>query len=90
MKEFQEYQRQLTYKGAVVIPVEIRRLLGVKPRDRVTFRVVKGRKVELIPTMTLEETFASVRPKTRPLDFKQLRESAIGEKARKTLDKMKD
>ena len=74
MKAIQEYQRQLTYKGAVVIPVEIRRLLGIKPRDRVTFRVVQGKRVELLPTLTLEGTFASVRPKTRPLDFKKLRE----------------
>jgi AbrB family looped-hinge helix DNA binding protein len=87
MSEIREYQRRLTYKGGVVIPVEIRRLLGIKPRDEVRFRVT-GDKVELLPpTLTLEETFASVKPKRRPLDLKQLRETAIAEHVRKTTSK---
>lgn len=31
------YQSTLTSKGQVTIPVEIRRLLGLKPSDKVTF-----------------------------------------------------
>ena len=91
MREIREYQRRLTYKGGVVIPVEIRRLLGVKPRGEVRFRVTEGKKVELLPpTMTLETAFGSVKPKSRPLDLKRLRDSAIDAKAQKTVDEMKD
>ncbi|MCL4488796.1 MAG: AbrB/MazE/SpoVT family DNA-binding domain-containing protein [Chloroflexi bacterium] len=79
MGEVKEYQRRLTYKGGVVIPVEVRRFLGVKPRGEVRFRIT-GKKVELLPpTMTLEETFASVKPKNRPVNFKRLRDAAVEE-----------
>ena len=89
MPEIREFQRRLTYKGGVVIPAEIRRLLGVKPRGVVRFRI-KDKRVELLPpTMTLEATFSSVKPKRRPLDFDKIRESAVEEKVLKTVANMK-
>lgn len=89
MPEVKEYQRRLTYKGGVVIPVEIRRLLGVKPRGEVRFRIT-DKKVELLPpTMTLEQTFGSVKPKSRPLDFKKMRNTAIEQHVQKTVSKMR-
>jgi len=33
---------RLTQKGQVTIPLEIRELLGLKPKDRVRFEVVEG------------------------------------------------
>jgi bifunctional DNA-binding transcriptional regulator/antitoxin component of YhaV-PrlF toxin-antitoxin module len=57
MKEFQEYQRQLTYKGAVVIPIEIRQLLGARLRARVTFRVVNEKRTARgKPTLVLSNS----------------------------------
>lgn len=34
---------RVTTKGQVTIPVEIRRMLGVQPRDRVEFQLENGR-----------------------------------------------
>ena len=90
MEKVKDYQRPVTFKGTVTIPVEVRRLLGVKPRGKVTFRVIAGKKVELLPTLTLAATFASVRPKRRPLDFKKMRDEAIEEHVQKVIRKMKE
>lgn len=88
--EGEVYERRVTYKGGVIIPIEIRRLLGVKPRDVVRFRVVQGNTVLMLPPpMTLEETFGSVKPKQRPLDFKKLRDTAIEEHVEKVINEMR-
>ena len=42
-----EVHASVTSKGQVTIPVEIRRYLGVRPRDTVAFRI-KGNEVHLI------------------------------------------
>lgn len=41
-----EIVSSVTSKGQVTIPVEVRRLLGVKPRDKVSF-LVDGDKVRI-------------------------------------------
>jgi antitoxin PrlF len=90
MKEHEEYVRVVTTKGQVTIPVEIRRLLEVEPGDKVVFRVT-GNTVELQPTtMTLEDTFGAVTPRSRPEDFSTLRDIAIEEHAQKVAEEMKD
>ncbi len=89
MEKVAEYQRPVTQKGTVTIPVEVRRLLGVKPRGKVTFRVIGGKRVELRPTLSLAATFASVRPKRRPLDFKKMRDEAVEEHVQKVVRKMR-
>jgi antitoxin PrlF len=87
MKSIEEYIRAVTTKGQVTIPAEVRRLLGVKPHDRVVFRVADG-KVELQPSSTtLESTFGAVTPRSRPEDFKELRDIAIEEHARSVIEK---
>ena len=84
-----EYLRPVTRKGTVTIPVEVRRLLGVKPHGKVTFRVV-GDRVELLPpTMTLESAFGSVQPRKRPENFKKLRDAALEARASKAVRKAK-
>jgi len=51
---------RLTQKGQVTIPLEIRELLGLKPKDRVRFEIVEG-KVEIKPAPSvLERHFRSV------------------------------
>ena len=37
-----EFQTSVTTKGQVTIPVEVRRLLGIKPHDKVAFVVDDG------------------------------------------------
>jgi AbrB family looped-hinge helix DNA binding protein len=90
MEMVKDFQRPVTYKGTVTIPVEVRRLLGVRPNGKVTFRVIAGKRVELLPTLTLAATFASVRPKRRPLDFKRMRAEAIEQHAHKAVRRLKE
>ncbi len=88
MPEIKEFRRRLTYKGGVVIPAEIRRLLGVQPRGEVRFRITEKQKVELLPpAMTLEATFGSVKPKSRPLDLKKMRDTAVEEHVQKAVSR---
>ena len=49
-----EYVSNLTSKGQVTIPVSIRKALGLKPRDKVAFRLENG-------AVRLEPARASVR-----------------------------
>jgi antitoxin PrlF len=85
----QEYVKTITTKGQVTIPVEIRRLLGVKANDQIRFRIIEG-KVEIEPvSMTLEETFASVTPIQRPENFSELRAIAREERIDRVLQKTK-
>lgn len=81
MKELREHIRTVTTKGQVTLPVEVRRLLKVKPQDKVVFRIVEDR-VELsrVP-MTLEEAFGSVAPRKRPEDFDEVRAIIADERA---------
>lgn len=85
-----EHTRTVTTKGQVTIPADVRRLLGIKAQDRVTFRIENGH-VELQPAtkiMTLEATFGSITPRKRPEDFKELRDIAIEEHVQRTIEKM--
>lgn len=84
-----EYVSTITSKGQTTIPVEVRRLLGIKPRDKIAFRVQDG-VVRLMPVeFTLEETFGSVTPLQRPEDFEELSRLAKDEKAARTVREMR-
>lgn len=88
MKEIEEYSGTITTKGQVTLPKQVRQLLGVKPHDKVVFRIWQG-KVELQPaTMTLDDVFGAVTPQQSPENFKELRDSAIEEHVQKLLDDM--
>lgn len=53
----------VTQRGQVTIPAEVRKLLGTKPRDKVSFRVENG-EVHLVPVrFTLASAYGSVKPK---------------------------
>ena len=87
MRAMQEHVRTITTKGQVSIPAEVRRILGVKPHDKLVFRITEDNRVELQPTtMSLEDTFASVPPLTEPLDDKQMRDLAIEEHVQHVID----
>ncbi|MDQ4078464.1 MAG: AbrB/MazE/SpoVT family DNA-binding domain-containing protein [Chloroflexota bacterium] len=90
MDEVRRHVRKVTTKGQVTIPAEVRELLGLKPHDKVVFRVEEG-KVELQPTaMSLEDAFGSVTPLERPEDFKKLRDVAVEEHVQKVIDEMQE
>ncbi len=78
----------VTRKGQVTIPVHIRRVLGIKPNDRVAFREEDG-KVYLAPVKeTLESTFGAVAPLRRPEDWQARRDEAIEDHVAQTLREM--
>lgn len=79
----------LTKKGQVTIPVEIRRLLGLKAKDKVAFRIDE-KNVQLAPVKyTLETIYGVVKPLKEPEDFKKLKQLAIKEHVKKVIEEMK-
>ncbi len=74
-----------TQRNQVTIPVEVRRLLGLKPGDKVAFTIEDGGKVRLAAaSFTLESAYGSVKPSTSPEDFDEVSRSAKDAKAEDT------
>jgi AbrB family looped-hinge helix DNA binding protein len=85
----QEHLTTVTQKGQVTIPLAIRQLLGIKPSDRVRFRVTEGR-VELLPVdITLESAYGAVKPLSRPTNWKVVRRQAREERVQYRISKTK-
>ena len=69
-----EFETTLTEKGQVTIPLEIRRILGLRPRDRIRFEV-EGEVVKIRQASSkLLQGYGAVTPRNRPEDFQELRE----------------
>lgn len=79
-----EFTTTITQRGQVTIPAEVRRLLGVKPRDKVTFSILDG-EVRLTPvSLSLESAYGSVKASKRPEDFDEVSRTAKDAKAEQT------
>jgi AbrB family looped-hinge helix DNA binding protein len=74
-------------KGQVTLPVEIRRALGLKPKDKVAFRLVKG-KVEITPAPSpLDESYQAI-PALKPArTWNEIEALAAEESARGAAEK---
>lgn len=69
-----EYETTITEKGQVTIPQEIRRLIGLRPRDKVRFEV-EGDVVKIRRASSrLLQGYGAVTPRNKPEDFQELRE----------------
>lgn len=69
----QEYETTLTEKGQVTIPQELRRLLGLSPRDKVRFQV-EGDIVQISKASSrLLAGFGAVTPYQKPENFQKTR-----------------
>lgn len=67
-----EITTTITRRGQVTVPVQVQRLLGVKPRDKVTF-AIEHKTVHLVPvTFTLESVYGSVASLGKSASFKEL------------------
>jgi antitoxin PrlF len=64
----------LTQKGQVTIPVEVRAILGLKPKDRVVFEVEGDRATLKRAPSKVSRWFGSITPGQKPEDFQRLRE----------------
>ena len=90
MTILREHVRSITTKGQVTIPALVRDFLGLRPGEKVIFRIVDER-VELVPAqMTLEDAFGSVKPIQQPEDFLALRQIAREERVERILSVMQD
>lgn len=73
----------MTQRGQVTVPAEVRRLLGLRPRDKVAFTIDEGA-VRLVPVQfTLESAYRSVPPLPRPVSDKEMARLAKEERARR-------
>ena len=78
----------MTQRGQVTVPSEVRRLLGLKPRDKVAF-TIENDQVRIGPArFTLESAFASVKPLKGKRDFKAISREARDEKIRREAHKL--
>ena len=74
-----------TQRNQVTIPAEVRRLLGLKPRDKVAFTIGEEGEVRLASaTFDLESAYGSVKPTGDTADFKVFTRNAKDAKAEDT------
>lgn len=83
-----EITTTITQRSQVTVPAEVRRVLGVKPRDKVTFAIADG-EVRLKPVAySIESVYGSVKPSRKPEDFDELSRIAKDAKAEQTVQEM--
>jgi AbrB family looped-hinge helix DNA binding protein len=76
-------------KGQVTIPVEIRQLLGIRPRDRVAFEVTDGQVLIRPARRSLDSLYRSVPTLEQPLSDKEMTQLAQEEHAREVAEEGK-
>lgn len=84
----QHYHATLTERGQVTLPMEIRRMLGVRPNETVTFEV-EGNSIRVVPSkFTVERVRGSVPALAERASLEDICEIAGDEHARDALSKM--
>ena len=81
----------MTQRGQVSVPVEVQRLLGLRPRDKVAF-VIEDNVVRLVSAReALEAVFGSVKPLSgsNASDFDQQVRLAKEERAERTVKELR-
>lgn len=89
MQSVKEIITTITQRGQVTVPAEVRRALGVKPRDKIAFRLEDGAVRLSAVTFTLESAYGSVEPSERPEDFEVVSRAAKDIKAERTVEEMR-
>jgi AbrB family looped-hinge helix DNA binding protein len=85
-----EIATTITQRGQITLPVEVQRLLGVRPKDKVAFEIDDGQ-VRLVPARyTLESAMGSVGPPTATEDFKRISREVREEQAERATAKLQD
>ena len=80
-----EFVTTMTQRSQVTVPAEVRRILGVKPRDKVAFTIEDGGvRLEAAP-FSLESAYGSVKPIEKPEDFDRISREIKGAKAEQTV-----
>ena len=74
-----------TQRDQVTMPVEVRRLLSLKPGDKVAFTIEDGGEVCLVaPSSSIYSAYGSVQPSRNPEDFDEVSPGAKEAKVEET------
>lgn len=85
-----EITTRLTQRGQVTVPVEVQRLLGIRPRDRVVFAIDNG-DVRLVPARyQLEAASGSLLPPTSTDELLKLEDDVKLDRADRTAGELND
>ena len=77
-----EYESSVSLKGQVTIPVEVRRKLGIKAKDKVVI-TLDGDQVTIVPVQSrLDAIYQSVPALAPPRPLREIREIAREEHGR--------
>ena len=78
----------VTQRGQVTLPAEVRRLLGLKPYDKVAFTIDNG-EVRLKPARFTAETVCRSVPRlSHPLSDEEISAIAKEDKAQRTISEL--
>lgn len=82
------YTTTMTERGQVTLPADVRRLLGIKPKEKVTFEV-EGNEIRLTPPrFTVESVRGSVPALSERKSLEEIYQEAGDEYARHVLGEM--
>ncbi len=85
-----KYTTTVTERGQVTLPAHVRRLLGVRPKEQVTFEV-EGNEIRLTPTHYTVESVRGIVPALSPhKSLDETYQEAGEEYVRQTLDELND
>ena len=82
--------RTITQRSQVTIPAEVRRVLGVKPGDKVAFTIDDGGVRLASVSFGLESAYGSVKPVETPENFEEISRTAKEAKAERTVRALND
>jgi AbrB family looped-hinge helix DNA binding protein len=84
-----EVTTTVTTKGQVTIPADIRQRMGIRPHDRIRFRISGGEvRLSRVP-LTLDDVYGAVQPLSRPEDFNAMQKIVEEERAQENASKLR-
>lgn len=86
-----QFTTTTTQRNQVTIPSEVRRTLGIKPRDKVSFTIENDGHVRISAAeFTLETAYRSVKPLRDGRDVDEIIRDVKEEKAQRTMREMRE
>jgi len=84
-----EFTASVTERGQVTIPAEVRRLLGLKKRDKLSFVVEDGKVTVRKPRFTIETLAGSVPALKEPIEWDEMMRIVHEEIAEREIRKLR-
>jgi bifunctional DNA-binding transcriptional regulator/antitoxin component of YhaV-PrlF toxin-antitoxin module len=87
-KQIKTIISNVTQRSQVTIPTEVRRVLGIKPRAKLIWKIV-GDEVQVKPSkFSIKELYGSVKRLHPEINWKEAEQIAKDEKAKRTIDEL--